>query len=241
MARTLTIAALALAASLPSLEAVAQSSDRERAMELFEQSAEAYRAGSFEEAAGLLREAYALEPAPVLQYNLARALEGLGDLEGSVTAYETFLEAEPDTDDRGAIEARLRTLRRRIDERRGLQAVARVSEPAPASTGRELDPVPWIVAGAGLCGLLAGVGVAIAAVEQNGAADDEPVHERAVALRSEAEDLALAANVTFAVAGTVALAGAVWGTIALVSEPGTEGTQVSLVPTPTGLSVRGRF
>ena len=56
------------------------------AAELFRESAEAYRAGEFARAVELLEQAYAIEPAPVLQYNLARALEGMGDLDGAIRA-----------------------------------------------------------------------------------------------------------------------------------------------------------
>ena len=46
---------------------------QQEAIALFQQSAEHYRAGQFQQAVDLLKRAYALKPEPVLLYNLSRA------------------------------------------------------------------------------------------------------------------------------------------------------------------------
>src|SRR4051794_14721586 len=49
-----------------------------RALDLFEQSAKAYREGRFQDAVDRLLEARSLKSEPVLLYNLGRAYEALG-------------------------------------------------------------------------------------------------------------------------------------------------------------------
>ena len=211
-------------------------------MELFRQGALEYRGGHFEASVELLRRAYAIEPAAVLQYNLARALEGLGDLEGALVAYEAFLEGEPETDDRGAIEARITTLRRQIAERAALEDAAGETESAPiagaASTGRDPSPAPWIIAGVGALGLGVAVVLGVLAQSRNDEAMTEPVHERTVALVDEAQGLALAANVTWVAAGVVTLAGLVFGIVDVVSSADGD---VALRAGPGAVALRARF
>ena len=256
MAHRLTILVLwaALLAATP-----ARAQQREpgaEAMELFRRSATAYRDGDFEEAATLLRRAYEIEPVPVLQYNLARALEGLGDLPGAVAAYEAYLEGEPDARDRGSIEARLATLREQIAEREALAraAEARAAEEEAARTASEPprttpEPVPerggpsaapWIVAAVGVAGVGVAIGLGAVAQDTNAAAMEEPVHERRVELVDEAQTYALAANVAFGVGGALALAGLVWGIVDVASIGG-RSEDAAVAIGPGGVLVRGAF
>src|SRR5215207_7570198 len=69
-------------------------------------SAKHYKRGEFEQAAALLRDAYEKYPEPTLLYNLARALEGLGDRSGAIEAYEQYLARGKGISDRGGIERR---------------------------------------------------------------------------------------------------------------------------------------
>ena len=87
-------AALTLLAASP--VAQAQASAKDRALRLFEQSAEAYEAGELEKAAELLERAYALDPDPTLLYNLARTYEGLGKLECLLDAGRGALHGDGD-------------------------------------------------------------------------------------------------------------------------------------------------
>src|SRR5688572_14968776 len=70
----------------------ASKSNQSQAAELFKKSVDAYRRGAFKEAIDLLNEAYALDAQPVLLYNLARAHEGLGDLDLAISTYEKYLQ-----------------------------------------------------------------------------------------------------------------------------------------------------
>ena len=247
-----TIARLSLACVLlviaPPVCAQSETSDADQAMELFNQSAEAYRRGDFQEAADLLTRAYELQPEPVLQYNLARALEGLGDLGGALDAYTVFLRDMPETPDRGAIEARMQTLRRQIEERRALEARSTApvepeqTEPAPADVAPQSaspSPAPWVLAGAGVAGLVVGVVLGVEAEARNSGAMEEPVHRTAAALVDEAQDFALAANVTFGIAGALAIAGFVWGIIDLTGgdEDGEPRARVRVGPTSVAVVV----
>ena len=80
MSSTTPLMALTLAVFVsvvtPSTTLAQTAEERDLAAALFRESAEAYRAGNMELAVTLLRRAYELDPALVLQYNLARTLEG---------------------------------------------------------------------------------------------------------------------------------------------------------------------
>src|SRR5262245_37482114 len=78
--------------------------DKARALELARAGDQAYKAGQFEKAAELVRQAYALYPEPTLLYNLALALDGMGATKDALGYYEQYLATNPDVKDRGAIE-----------------------------------------------------------------------------------------------------------------------------------------
>lgn len=153
---------------------------RERSEELYQESVDEYRAGRFGVAAQLLREAYRTYPHPNLLYNLARAHEGAGDLESAIRAYEAFLDAADEAEDRAAIERRIDTLRYQIAEREDL-----VEDHLKALEERELaitaarrervapGPAPWLLGGAGLAAVASGtVLAAVAMNDQDEAFDD---------------------------------------------------------------------
>lgn len=202
-----------------------QVGDRKRAEELFAESKEHYRAGRFTEAIALLTEAYDLVGEPVLQYNLARAYEGSGDFEKAVAAYERYLAEERLVQDRGAIEARVATLKRELRERQALEQNAAQAQPAPQpSPSPSPTPppdeaaggvaiAPWVLVGAGV--LSAGAGVVLGVVAQGRAADaeNEPSHQAGTDTLAAAETLATAANITFVVGGVLAAAGLTWGLV----------------------------
>jgi hypothetical protein len=133
-----------------------ESANRKRAAQLSAQSAQSYKRGEFEVAAVLLRQAYALYPEPNLLYNLARALEGMGDKAGAVDAYEQYLGTAKRIEDRGAIERRVATLKGELADRtkprtdgsqRDVPQIrARVEEsPRDAGPNRRVDPNPAAV------------------------------------------------------------------------------------------------
>jgi tetratricopeptide (TPR) repeat protein len=218
-------AALALSIALLSPGVAAEpASDRERALELYKESKALYREGRFQEAIDRLERAYALEPEPVLLYNLGRAHEGTGKLERAIEVYERYLREDPTTSDRGAIEARLETLRRQIAEREALQQkrepaperepeVPRQRPERPSKSGA--SAVPWVIAGAGAALLGAGVVLGLQARSREDEANDP---ERSALSASDkqrdAERFATLANVAFVTGGALAVGGTSWALIA---------------------------
>ena len=194
------------------------SDDGKHAVELFDQSAAAYDAGQFAKAAELLKEAYKLRPDPVLLYNLARAYEGMGALPDAVQAYTDFLAADPTAKDRGAIEARIATLRAQIDEQGRLQreAAERQRErEAPRPGGA--SPIPWIVAGLGGAGLITGAVFGGLSIARHNAAATTDAQADINGDQSRARSFATAANIAFVAGGVLAAAGVTWGIVELGS------------------------
>jgi tetratricopeptide (TPR) repeat protein len=232
------VTAWALASSLcwtPSIAQAAPPGDGKRAVELFERSAAAYDAGQFAQAVKLLKEAYQLRPDPVLLYNLARAYEGMGALPDAVRAYTDFLAAQPTAEDRGAIEARIVTLRAQIDEQARLQREAaerqreaqeaqrRAAEQQGENASQRQGgtrPVPWIVAGAGGAGLITGAVFGALSVARHNAATTDAQADIATD-QAQARSLATAANIAFVAGGVLAVAGVTWGIVDLGSSHAT--------------------
>ena len=182
---------------------------------------------------------------PTLQYNLARALEGQGDLDGAIEAYEALLQHD-ELDDRGAIEERLETLRRQHQAERELEALRaqRETEPDPieAEPGpvreppeRSISAAPWTLAAIGVVGVGVGAVFGALAVDKNNAARQEPIHERASALRDDAETRQLVANIGFVAGGVLAGVGLVWGIV------DARKARVEVAAAPGGVTVRGTF
>jgi tetratricopeptide (TPR) repeat protein len=214
--------------------------DRDRALALFRESDADYKRGDFEHAAQLLREAYSLHPEPILLYNLARALEGVGDFEGAIESYERYLNAATQIADRGAIERRIATLRAKVASATkpdiagsGTQdhttpPVSDTRTKTPAGGGSSAiggDPkfeqrddemhgkpqrLPWLIAGGG--GVVLGGGALFGYLSQkrHDAAVDEPVQAEAQKLQDQAETFATVSNVAIAVGGVAVIGGVTW-------------------------------
>jgi tetratricopeptide (TPR) repeat protein len=209
--------------------------DRNKALELFEASDKAYKAGEFERAAELLREAYTLYPEPLLLYNLGRAQEGLGDTHGALASYEKYLQEATDIKDRGAIERRIETLKAQIakqeeDARRRAEEEERRRNAPPPPPIDDRTPVekygPWITLGAG--GLVTGTGLffGINASSTHDDAVATPIQRDAAELQRSAERSATIANVMFAVGGAAIVGGIVWKVWQWKTSPTTSATVV---------------
>lgn len=204
------------------------------AQELAAEGQRAYRAGRFEESADLFAQAYALAHAPSLLYNQARALENAGRVDEAAIAYQRYLEADASAPDRAGITERIRRLdeariererlAQRAAERDALEAalraqVARGESPdADAQTtttaaAHTPSPIPWVLFGVGIAGLGGGVGVGVWSNDRYQLALVARTQEETLQAAQQANDLALAANVLFATAGTLALIGLVWGIV----------------------------
>ncbi|MBI2894524.1 MAG: hypothetical protein HYY06_13310 [Deltaproteobacteria bacterium] len=222
--------------------------DRARALALFERSETEYQEGNFSEAAALLRQAYDLHSEPILLYNLGRALEGLGEAAGAIDAYGRYLAADGNAPDRGAIEQRIATLRRQIEERDALEREARAAErprrrtatpsgansPRPVEAPEEVEeaaprahtgagrgrgPLPWIVTGVGAAGLVAGGVFGALALERHSAAVDEQFQLDAIAKQDTAETFATVSTVSLIAGGVVTAAGLLWLLVARPDGP----------------------
>jgi hypothetical protein len=92
-----------------------EDADEGDARQLFAEGDQAYRVGNYEEAVRFWQSAYAADPRPRIQYNLAQAYERLGRLEEAVTALDSYLRDTPSDDPLyGEANARLSALRNRI-------------------------------------------------------------------------------------------------------------------------------
>lgn len=246
MPRVLIVFAMLIAA----LGGSAYAEDREKALALFEDSDKAYKAGNFEQAAELLREAYGLYPEPLLLYNLGRAQEGLGDMQGAVESYEQFLREAKEIKDRGAIERRIATLkeqlqrqadeaRRRAEEeerRRREEEERKRNPPPPIDTRTPLQKYgPWITMGTGGAFVVTGVFFGIRAQSTHDDAVATAIQRDAAELQASAERSATVANVLF-VAGGAAIAGGLAWKIYQWKTGSSSSAQVVATPTSVSLS-----
>jgi tetratricopeptide (TPR) repeat protein len=247
------LAALALVLVLAELAPVAavcaQAGDaRSEAVDFFGQSVVAYREGRFDDAARLLEQAYALQPEPILLYNLARAREGAGDDAGAADAYRRYLAADgTDETDASAARARLAVLDRRIEERRALEERAAqhdetdaAAHPPPPPPAREIAIAPWIVAGAGAAVLIVGGVLGGLMLDRSNAAQAATVQTDAVAAQHDAESFAIGADVCFGIGALALGVGAIWGIVDLTSTP-SEHASARLRIGPSGFTIAGTF
>jgi len=251
------IGALMFLLAVPALGRAQASDDEDlqRAVELFERSETLYNGGQFEEAADLLRQAYALHPDATLLFNLARALEGMGDLDGAIESYERYLREASDPPDRGAVEARLDTLRvqraalaREAESWGESEEVEAEPEAAPPPddaaeepTELNVDPAPWLVLAGGVVLLGVGAGLGVNAGDLASRAQAEPVMAEAVALHDDANAFATAANTLLVLGGLTTLAGFVWGIVSVALSDGGEGERATLRIGPASIALTGRF
>jgi tetratricopeptide (TPR) repeat protein len=231
---------------------------KEKALALFEKSDKAYKAGKFEQAVKLLKEAYTLFPEPILVYNLGRAQEGMGDIEGAIASYEKYLADGKQISDRGAIERRVATLKAQLaardeeakrlaeEEARRKQAeeerqkaeeerLLAEEERRRAEEQRRNDaqsPVdkygPWITIGAGAALLTGGFIFGARASSTHDDAVATTVQADALELQQSAERSATIANVLFVVGGLTMAGGIGWKVYQWRTGEGT--TQVTATP-----------
>jgi tetratricopeptide (TPR) repeat protein len=192
--------------------------------DLFKRAVEAYKKGDFQTTVDLLNQANALDPQPVLVYNLARAHEGLGNTDQAIEAYEKFLAQDPKASDRGAIEQRLTTLRRQRDERIAAQKARdaeqnKTNNPPPKNPPPHEEPrpepaepniYPFVVGGVGVVALGVGIITGVMAKSGESAGNEAANQQRAIEERDSAQTLATISTVTFITGGILLAAGAGW-------------------------------
>jgi tetratricopeptide (TPR) repeat protein len=225
--------------------------NHDRAVRLVVQSQGHYEAGRFREAIQLLEEAYGLEQSPTILSNLARAYEGVGDVEHALDAYQKYIATEPKASDRGAVEKRIETLKQQIAERERLErerddearraAAAREATerekakqknaPRP-SERRQPSVIPWIVTGVGVAVIGGGVFLGLRSRARHDEAVDERQAKDSEDLNDSAKSLATGANVCFVAGGILTAAGITWAVIDGASTGKEERASVA---------IRGRF
>jgi tetratricopeptide (TPR) repeat protein len=208
---------------------------KQEAADLAAKSAKHYKRGEFEQAAALLREAYDRYPEPNLLYNLARALEGVGDRLGAIDAYERYLSSAKKIEDRGGIERRVATLRAELEDLLKREAekqkpaapppppppkpvvtpvvpvvpvvIEKPEQPPPKKQSRSV--VPWVTLASGAAVIGAGAYMAYRAHAADEDSRDPMSGVDGQALHDRAKRDALAANVLFVVGGGVVITGVV--------------------------------
>ena len=93
----------------------AESTGGNEARELFFRGQAAYERGDYEDAAEAWEAGYAIDPRPLLQYNLGQAYERLGELARAVGAFEIYVEnASPADPNQQRARAQLAAIRERL-------------------------------------------------------------------------------------------------------------------------------
>jgi tetratricopeptide (TPR) repeat protein len=169
----LVIAALVCAATAP---AHAISEDDERAKAHFLAGQSYYDQASYTDALREFNEAYRISKRPALLYNIARCHEALEQYEEAVKMLQRYLDEEPQTEDRLAVETHIANLKGRgVHRPPGEPDVGRPPPPHPAPVAQPPPPpqpapspaprkrvATWVVGGLGVGLLAAALGTGIA-------------------------------------------------------------------------------
>lgn len=129
-----------LVAMLWSVGALAQTSDRAR--ELFNRGKEFYQQGQYEEAIGAFTAAGEIRPSPILDYNIARCHEMLGNNTEAVAAYERYLKAVPEAANRQEVEQRVAALKQPVKAAPSSRPAAEEPPSGQAAPEGAAEPAP---------------------------------------------------------------------------------------------------
>ncbi len=174
MTRGLAIAAIVYAVVAPAA-ARALTEEEERAKAHFLAGQSYYDQASYGDALREFNEAYRLSKKPALLYNIARCHEALEQYGDAIKMLERYLQEEPDTTDRAAVETRIANLKERQSRLQKMPSEPRepVTPPPVAPTVTPTQPPApslwhrkrlwtWIVGGVGLGALAAALGTGVA-------------------------------------------------------------------------------
>ncbi len=252
---------LVLLAALAAPPAFAQSADDARARELYENGALLYEEGDYENAVVAWKEAYELSERPLLLYNIANALERIGEYQEAfdyLNRYRAFAPAE----ERETLDRRMRAIERRLEERKAADA-AREQDAASTDTSNDrLDtspgtgtrtrgdgpnPGPIVLMGAGLAGVATGgvfTGLAMSARSDAAAlcaasGDDILCPLEAQTALDDDRTYSIVSDVSMIAGGAVAATGLVLAIVDGVQRKQKTGTAVRIIPSagPEGGSV----
>ena len=218
--RVSSLLAVALAVSSAFADAPASSdnaADKASALELARAGDEAYKAGDFERAAELVRRAYALYPEPLLLYNLALALDGMGKTSEALDYYERYLATDPDVKDRGAIERRVTTMRSQLaaqaERARAERVAANKRQPSGPTVAPSTSKLPFLTIGVGVLAAGGGIAFGAASIKRHDDAEVAPSQLAAQQHQDRAQLYATTANVLFIAGGVLAVGGVVWAVL----------------------------
>jgi len=249
---------LLMASLLLPLPALAQGENR--AKELYDNGAQLYEEGRYEDAIAAWQEAYRLSEKPLLLFNIANALERIGrytEALESLNRYRAF--ARPD--ERDTLERRIANLEKRVAEgpRTGIAVQELETKPidgaaTSSSDGPGAGPIALLVGG--LAGAGAGGGLAAAALATRSQLAEQCVpHGDSNLCPASAEpllkrdaDLSLASDIGLIAGGAVAAAGLVLTIVdattdAFAQGPGSQRPVFAVAPVPGGavVLIGGRF
>lgn len=208
------VAFLALAASRASADG--QAIDPAQARAHFAEGQRRYEAGDFAGALGYFQDARRVSPAPELDYDVGRCWDQLGRVDEAILEYRRYVSEAPNAVNAPAVKARLVLLER---ERGGTPSAVEPATRTAATTASTSPSRRWWLAPA----LVGGSALAVAVVGAALVGSVDPDYQRLRAscdhacLPSRWSGLEARANAGYAlwgVAGALAVADAVWWTIA---------------------------
>jgi len=94
--------------------APARAADTELAKAHFARGKQHYDAGKYREAITSFQAAAAIQGSPLLDYNIGRCHEKLGQLEAAIAAFRRYLVGKPEAQNRRAVQAKIAELQKRI-------------------------------------------------------------------------------------------------------------------------------
>jgi hypothetical protein len=171
LTRGVAIAAVVCALVAP---AGAMTEEEERAKAHFLAGQSYYDQASYTDALREFNEAYRISKKPALLYNIARCFEALEKYSDAVAMLERYLQEDPETSDRAAVETRIANLKERKAAAEARIAKrptgppeivakpAPVAPPAAPSSSPRKRRYTWIVGGIGAGLLVAALGTGVA-------------------------------------------------------------------------------
>lgn len=129
--RTTALCALLAVLVLPVLATSVHADPQADARAHYDAGSKAFAAGDYQKAIREFEAADRLAPAPVLDYNVALALEQLGQKRDALLRYRRYLDRDPRVANRTEVEGRIRTLTAEIDAEEARRAAdAKAAEDA---------------------------------------------------------------------------------------------------------------
>ncbi len=145
--------------------------DDERAKAHFLAGQSYYEQASYTDALREFNEAYRISKRPALLYNIARCHEALEQYADAVKMLEAYLDQDPTTSDREAVQTRIANLKEREAAQEKAQKAAAEAAKPPPTPAPQPPPTPaphrkrlatWIVGGVGVAALAAALGTGVA-------------------------------------------------------------------------------